>query len=156
MCVVTVGAILLVLTAMRSTPTPPDIQVAKVEPPKEEPPKEACPVKLLNPSFVQEAESKVAVTVRNISSATITAAAFGITHTDKFGDTFEPYRTDLSFEHDIKPGASRSVNWEVLIEERTKFKGMKPGSTELYLVKIAFADGRTLRSGQFGACGATF
>ncbi len=65
------------------------------------------------------------------------------TSTDKFGNTWTPYKLDLTSEDTIKHGRSQSMHWEVLMETPTTFHG-KPGTSELYVDKVAFADGRVL------------
>jgi hypothetical protein len=92
--------------------------------------------------MVQESEMNVYTTVTNISSATITAIGFGASHTNNFGETLTPYKTDLTAEHTIKPGASRAMEWEILMEEHAGKD--KPGTSTLYVDKVAFADGRSL------------
>jgi hypothetical protein len=94
--------------------------------------------------MVHNLEEDVYVTVVNVSDSDITAIAFGAAHTDKFGQTWTPYKTDLTSEHTIKRGHSRSMHWEVLMEEPFSNGLGKPGSSELYVRKVAFADGRVV------------
>jgi hypothetical protein len=109
--------------------------------------------------MVHNLEMDVYTTVVNISESDITAIAFGASHTDRFGNTWTPYRTDLTSEDTIKRGRSQSMHWEVLMEEHTRFHA-KPGSSELYLTKVAFSDGRVARmtdiAGGAEGCAFTF
>src|SRR5580700_4840063 len=97
------GMLGLMLAACGRNPavsSPERKDVATETPPKPPPAplKQACPVKLTNSRMVHNLEMDVFTTVTNISKADITAIAFGAAHTDKFGDTVEPYKTNLSSE----------------------------------------------------------
>ncbi len=105
--------------------------------------------------MVHNLEMDVYTTVTNISNTDITAIAFGAAHTDKFGNTWEPYKTELTSEHTIKRGNSRSMHWELLMEEPTNLHG-KPDSSELFVAKVAFADGRILMSSEIEGCDFVF
>lgn len=114
--------------------------VPEAPPPKKLP----CPVKLTHSRMVHNLEEDVYTTVVNISDSDITAIAFGSAHTDLFGKTWTPYKTDLTSEDTIKRGRSQSMHWEVLMEEPSTIQGKKPGSSELYVTKVAFSDGRVV------------
>lgn len=105
--------------------------------------------------MTHDLEEEVSVTVQNISDADITAIAFGSAHTDRFGDTRSPYKTDLTSEGRIRKGSSQSMHWTVLMEEPTGLHG-KPGSSELYVTKVAFSDGRILSLLDIEKCSFTF
>ena len=66
--------------------------------------KTACPVKLTNSRIVHNLEEDVYTTVTNVSQSDITAISLGAAHTDKFGDTWQPYNTNLTSETGIKRG----------------------------------------------------
>ena len=100
-------------------------------------------------------EENVDLTIQNVSDQDITAIAFGATHTDRFGEAWEPYKTVLTLEETIKKGQSRHAHWEVLMEEHSKFAGAK-NSSNLYLDKIAFKDGRTVQGYEFHGCSFDF
>jgi len=138
---------------VEATPAPTETTPAAPEalPPKKLP----CPVKLTNSRMVHNLEEDVYTTVVNISDSDITAIAFGAAHTDLFGKTWTPYKTDLTSEHTIKRGRSRSMHWEVLMEEPTTFQG-KPGSSELFVTKVAFSDGRVVNILGIERCSFTF
>jgi hypothetical protein len=121
------------------TPTPP---VA---------PKTPCPVKLDNTRMIHNAEMDVYTTVTNISDTDITAIAFDANHTNSFGTTLEPYKTNLTSEEKLLKGHSRSMHWEILMEEPTTFQ-RKPGTSEMYVAKVAFADGRIVSGTEFEGC----
>jgi hypothetical protein len=89
-------------------------------------------------------EEDIYATVVNISGSDITAIAFGVAHTDKFGQTYTTYKTVLTSEDTIKRGHSQSMHWEVLMEEPFGNGHGKPGRSELYVSKVAFADGRVV------------
>jgi hypothetical protein len=112
-------------------------------------PKYPCPVKLTNSRMVHNLEMDVYTTVTNISDTDITAIAFGSGHTDNFGQTHTPYKTDLTSEDKIKKGDSQSMHWEVLMEEPFGPANGKPGISELFVTKVAFADGRGLTISDF-------
>lgn len=101
-------------------------------------------MKLIHSRLVHNLEDDVYTTVVNISDADITAIAFGAAHTDLFGRTWTPYKTDLTSEHTIRRGRSQSMHWEVLMEEPSNIEGRKSGSSELYVTKVAFSDGRVI------------
>lgn len=124
------------LTASRN------IEAAVTKTPKR--PKTACPVKLTNSRMVHNLEEDVYTTVTNVSQSDITAISLGAAHTDKFGDTWQPYNTNLTSETGIKREHAVPMHWEVLMEEPSGIKGKRPGSSELFVEKIAFADGRVL------------
>ncbi len=105
--------------------------------------------------MVHNLEMDVYTTVTNVSNTDITAIAFGAAHTDKFGDTWEPHKTNLTSEDTIKRGSSQSMRWELLMEEPTNFHA-KPGSSELFVPKLAFADGRVLTSSEIEGCDFIF
>ena len=105
--------------------------------------------------MVHNLEMDVYTTVTNISKSDITAIAFSAAHTDKFGDTLKPYRTNLTSEDTIKRGRSQSMHLEILMEEPTGLHG-KPGSSELFVAKVAFADGRVLTSAEIEGCDFIF
>jgi hypothetical protein len=105
--------------------------------------------------MVHNLEEDVYTTVVNISGSDITAIAFGAAHTDKFGNTWTPYKTDLTSEDVIKRGRSRSMHWEVLMEEPTAFHG-RPASSEMYVSKLAFSDGRVVDGTDIEDCSFTF
>ena len=69
-----------------------------------EPKKISCPIKLIRPRMAHNLEEDVYATVLNVSDSDITAIAFGAAHTDKFGRTWTPYKTDLTSEDTIKEG----------------------------------------------------
>jgi hypothetical protein len=95
-------------------------------------------------------------TVVNISNSDITAIVFGTAHTDRFGDMREPYKTELTSEETLKRGHSKTMHWEVLMEEPTGIRNSKPGSSELFVDKVAFADGRVLHVGELEGCDFKF
>ena len=105
--------------------------------------------------MVHNLEMDVYTTVTNVSKSTITAISFGAAHTNKFGDTFTPYKTNLSSEDTIKPGRSQSMHWEILMEEPTTFHA-KPGSSELFVARVAFSDGRVLDINDIEKCDFIF
>jgi len=119
---------------------PPEAENPEPPPPQ----KLSCPVKLVSPRMVHNLEMDVYVTVVNISDTDITAIAFGSAHTDKFGVTRTPYKTDLTSEDTIRRKHSQSMHWQVLMEEVAGGGGNKPGSSQLYVTKVAFADGRVV------------
>jgi len=131
-------------------PTAPHEQA--ITPAAVEPPKTPCPVRLTHSRMVKNLEMDVYTTVVNVSTSDITAIALGASHTDKFGDMWEPYKTDLTSEETIKKGQSRSMHWEVLMETRSGIEHSKPGSSELFVDKVAFADGRVLHVGEMEGC----
>jgi hypothetical protein len=149
------GILALTLVACSSSPQvalTEHKEVATETPlPATPPPKQSCPVKLTKSRMVHNLEMDVYTTVTNISNTDIVAIAFGAAHTDKFGDTWEPYKTDLSSEDTIKQGSSQSMHWELLMEQPTRFHG-KPDSSELYISKVALADGRVLTNGEMEGC----
>jgi hypothetical protein len=126
-------------TVADPTPTPP-IQ-----------PKTPCPVKLDDTRMIHNAEMDVYTTVTNISDTDITAIAFDANHTNSFGTTLEPYKTNLTSEEKLLKGHSRSMHWEILMEEPTTFQ-RKPGTSEMYVAKVAFADGRIVSGTEFEGC----
>jgi hypothetical protein len=149
------GALAVVLGACNGNPPasasqPTDLPAAVA------PPKTPCPVRLIHSKMVKNLEMDVYTTVVNISTSDITAIAFGASHTDRFGDMWEPYKTSLSSEETIRKGQSRSMHWEVLMETRSGIEHSKPGSSELFVDKVAFADGRVLRVGEMEGCGFHF
>ena len=141
----------------QSNPPAPVVteDTAAREPAKVERKKIPCPVKLTHSQMVHSLEMDVYTTVVNISNTDITAIAFGASHTDKFGNAWEPYKTDLSSERTIKRGHSRTMHWEILMEEPTSFHA-KPGSSEMYVSKVAFADGRVFDLSDIEGCSFTF
>lgn len=101
-------------------------------------------------------EEDVYATVLNVSDSDITAIAFGAAHTDKFGRTWTPYKTDLTSEDTIKRGHSQSMHWEVLMEEPFGNGHGKPDTSDLYVSKVAFADGRVVDITGIDGCWFTF
>ncbi|MGD0497548.1 MAG: hypothetical protein ABSC23_03830 [Bryobacteraceae bacterium] len=120
------------------------------------PPKTPCPVNLIHPRMVHNLEMDVYATIVNVSTVDITAIAFGAAHTDKFGDMWEPYKTDLTSEDTIKKGRSLAMHWEVLMETPTGIKNSTPGSSELFVNKVALSDGRVLHIGDLDGCSFKF
>jgi hypothetical protein len=47
------------------------------------------------------------------------------------------------------------MKWEILMEEPTSFH-MKPGSSEMFVSKVAFADGRVLTTSDMEGCDFIF
>jgi len=115
-----------------------------------------CPVKLLRPRMVHNSEMDVYITVQNISAKDIAAISFGAVHTDKFGVTWAPYKTDLTSEDTIRHGRLQSMHWEILMGEHTDIKNAKPGSSQLYVNKVAFSDGQQLGILDIDGCEAIF
>jgi hypothetical protein len=115
-----------------------------------------CPIRLLKPRMVHNSEMDVYATVLNTSKVEITAIGFGALHTDRFGDSWEPYKTDLTSEESIKPGRAMPMHWEVLMEEPSGMAKREPGSSDLFVTKLAFADGRSLGVSDFEGCSFSF
>jgi len=136
---------------VETAPAPPAVTTT---PPAPE--KIPCPVKLIRPRMVHNLEEDVYATVVNISDSDITAIAFGAAHTDKFGRTWTPYKTDLTSEDTIKRGHSQSMHWEVLMEEPFGNGHGKPDTSDLYVSKVAFADGRVVDITGIDGCWFTF
>ena len=98
--------VVICLSITACTQVPPTTEIASTSKsatsettPAAEPPapqKIPCPVKLLHPRMVHNLEEDVYATVVNISDSDITAIAFGAAYTDKFGQTWTTYRTDLA------------------------------------------------------------
>jgi hypothetical protein len=106
--------------------------------------------------MVHNLEEDVYATVVNISDSDITAIAFGAAHTDRFGQTWTTYKTELTSESTIKRGRSQLMHWEVLMEEPFGNGHGKPDSSEMYVSKVAFADGRVLDILGIDGCSFTF
>ncbi len=137
--------------APRPTPVAHDTSATATQP------KLPCPIKLTKSRIVHNTEEDVYLTAVNISDSDITAIAFGVAHTDKFGDTWTPYKTNLTSEDTIKRGHSRSMHWEVLMETPETFAHkLKPNSSELYVTKVAFADGRVIDITGLDGCDFSF
>ena len=151
----TVETLLLTLVACGGVPEspPPETKAIVADSTPAAPPKQLtpCPIKLTNTRMVHNLEMDVYTTVTNISDTDITAIAFDANYTDKFGTTREPYRTNLTSEETMRKGRSQSMHWEILMEEPTTFH-RKPGSSEMYVAKVAFVDGRVLTGTDIEGC----
>lgn len=115
-------------------------------------PKPSCPVKVTNIRMVHNLEMDVYATITNVSRSTIIAVSFDANHTNNFGDTLEPYKTALSAEDTLRPGQSKPMHWEILMEENTNFKGRKPGTSEMFLDRVSFSDGQRKQGIDFEGC----
>jgi hypothetical protein len=115
-----------------------------------------CPVKLIHSRMVHNLEEDVYTTVVNISGKDIAAIAFGAAHTDKFGSMWEPYKINLTSEDTIRKARSQSMHWEVLMETPAGISGGKPGISELFVAKVAFADGTVAGVSDFEGCDFKF
>jgi hypothetical protein len=125
----------------RKAELPPEQNIEEQKPE----PKLPCPVKItaLSVNKPENGYTYVRATVRNISKSTISGISLSASRTDAFGDVFEPYKTDLTSDQAIPAGGARAMYWEVLMDERTQFKG-KPKSGNMFLSKIAFSDGKVV------------
>jgi len=104
--------------------------------------------------MVHNLEMDVYTTVVNISKWDITAIAFSAAHTNRFGETLEPYRTALTSESTINHGQSRSMHWEILMEQHVG--SGKPGTSEMSVDKVAFSDGRIFHGDEIEGCNFKF
>ncbi len=153
----TAGGTLLLMLAACNTISSPSQQESKpiaADPVLPTPPPQArtpCPVKITNTRMIHNLEMDVYTTVTNVSGADITAIGFSANYTDQFGTTREPYKTDLTSEDMIRKGHSQSMHWEILMDEPTQFE-RKPGTSEMYVDRVAFTDGRILKGTELEGC----
>lgn len=111
-----------------------------------------CPVSLSNSQITPDREMNLTTTVTNTSSKAISTLDFGASHTDKFGNTQEPFQSDLTWDEIIAPGASRPLHWSISMEQPSLQHDRKPGSSELHLNKVVFEDGQVLADADLKQC----
>jgi hypothetical protein len=112
----------------------------------------ACPVSLSGSQMTPQGEMNITTTVTNTSNQAISTLAFGASHTDKFGNTQEPFESDLTWDEIIPPGVSRPVHWNISMEQPSLTHNRKPGTSELHLNKVVFEDGRVLSEPGLDQC----
>jgi hypothetical protein len=111
-----------------------------------------CPISLSNSQMVPENGMNVTTSVTNTSSKAISTLAFGASHTDKFGNTEEPFQSDLTWDEIIAPGAARPLHWNIPMEQPSLQHDRKPNTSELHLNKVVFADGQVLSDSDLKQC----